>query len=120
MRLTQFWFALSCFPPIVAAKDPPTWVELGSGQVLARQVLVSGACPSVSLTGGSQSSIPMTARGPAPSGWTVIVCEAAIPAGATSAKIGTITLALPNAQIRNVVVVGDTGCAGSITPGEKG
>ena len=123
MRLTQLWLALSCFPLVImAAKDPPTWVELGSGQVLARQVLVNGGpCPSVSLTGGSQSSIPMTPRGPAPSKWTAapVVCEAPIPAGAASANIGSIALALPKANIVNVVVVGDTGCAGSIAPGEK-
>jgi hypothetical protein len=122
MRLT--WLALSFLPLTLAAKDPPTWVELGSGQVLARQVLVpgvtgqAGTCPSVNLKGGSQSSIPMTVRGPAPSGWPV-VCEAAIPAGTTSAKIGSIDLALPKTKISNVVVVGDTGCAGTISSGEK-
>lgn len=124
MQSTSPWLALFCFPLMVFAKDPPTWVELGSGgQVLARQVQApgvtgnAGTCPTVSLTGGNQSSVPMTARGPALSGWPV-VCEAVIPAGATAAAIGTIALALPKAQISNVVVVGDTGCAGPITAGE--
>lgn len=124
MQLRQLLLALCTLPVVMAAKDPPTWVELGSGQVLARQVLEPsvtgqvGACPSVTLTGVSQSSIPMTARGPAPSGWPA-VCEAAIPAGATAAKIGNIALALPKSQISKVVVVGDTGCAGPIKSREN-
>src|SRR5882724_9804315 len=110
MQPKSLRLAFLCFPLVLTAKDPPTWVELGSGgQVLARQVQVPGiagdvgTCPTVSLTGGNQSSVAMTARGPVPAGWPV-VCQAVIPAGATSAAIGTIALALPKAEINNVVV----------------
>ena len=100
----------------------PTWVELGeSGAILARQVIPLGpsamvkTCPAIQITGGSNPPTKMTPRGPAPTGFPVLLCEAVIPSGATSASIGGVPLPLPKATIKHIVVIGDTGCKGDVT-----
>jgi hypothetical protein len=45
-----------------------------------------------------------------PSAFPVLVCEAALPAGAASASVLGRALPLPRAEPRRIVVIGDTGC----------
>lgn len=86
----------------------PAWVELGEGgQALARVVVNKVSdCPSADVDG---MSLAMTPRSPVPDGFRP-VCEAAIPAGATMARVRGQALALPRGEPSQIVVIGDTGC----------
>lgn len=86
----------------------PAWVELGEGgRSMARVVVTAAAdCPSAEVDG---KSLPMTPRSPVPEGFRP-VCEAILPAGATSARVKGQTLALPHGEPSRIVVIGDTGC----------
>lgn len=109
------------------------WVEIGDGnQAIARVVTsyvpaadagANGACPMLTVDGKATrmslrvapATVPLrtTASAPAdskPSEFPVSVCEANLPASATSAAIGTKTLPLPKATPQRVVVLADTGC----------
>jgi 3',5'-cyclic AMP phosphodiesterase CpdA len=105
------------------AEGPPTWVELGeNGAIIARQVLAPTAkavvaqCPAIQIKGVPNPPTQMQPRGTPPKGYPVmLVCEAVIPNGATSASIGNIQLPLPKATISKIVLVGDTGCKGDTT-----
>jgi hypothetical protein len=86
----------------------PAWVELGeSGRVIARVVVNGPAdCPNAEVDG---TSLAMTPRQPVPDGFR-LVCEAALPAGARSARVKGQALALPHPDPSRIVVIGDTGC----------
>ncbi len=88
-----------------------SWVELGpNGITHARTIIPSSqrACPSIEIDGSPQ---PMNTRGQAPPGFDEVqVCQYTIPAGATSASIGSQALSLPSANPQRIVVLGDTGC----------
>ena len=86
----------------------PAWVELGeSGRVIARVVVNGPAdCPTAEVDGTSRA---MTPRQPVPDGFR-LVCEAALPAGARSARVKGQALALPHPDPSRIVVIGDTGC----------
>ena len=86
------------------------WIQYGpNNTVLARAITTGTACPTASVGGTpltlNQRSVPNTA-------FPVLECEAAIPAGtgATTATIDGVSLKLPVAQPRRIVVIGDTGC----------
>jgi len=109
------------------------WVEIGDGnQTIARAVTsytvpadagTNGACPLLTVdgrasrmtlrVGAATAPLRPTASAPAdskPSEFPVSVCEATLPATATSAAIGVQTLPLPKALPQRVVVLADTGC----------
>lgn len=86
----------------------PAWVEVGEGgRALARVVVNQVSdCPNVAVDG---KTVAMTARLPVPEKFRP-VCEAVIPAGTASARVGSQALALPHADPARIAVVGDTGC----------
>jgi hypothetical protein len=71
-------------------------------------VVVNGPadCPNAEVDG---TSLAMTPRQPVPDGFR-LVCEAALPAGARSARVKGQALALPHPDPSRIVVIGDTGC----------
>ncbi len=109
------------------------WVEIGDGnQAIARAITryvpsadagTNGACPLLTVNGTASrmtlrvapatAPLRITASAPAdskPSEFPVSVCEATLPATATSAAIGTQALPLPKATPQRIVVLADTGC----------
>jgi Calcineurin-like phosphoesterase len=104
-------------PPAPVAPKPAAeekaevraWVELGSQGAVARAIATgSGAsCPELIVDGTPQA---MTTRSAPQSCFGVLVCEATIPAGASSASIGSTALPLPPKRIKKIAVIGDTGC----------
>ena len=84
------------------------WVELGEGgQAIARVIVdTSTDCPSVET---DQGALAMSPRTPVPDGFRP-VCEAAIPAGTSMARLNGQTLPLPQGEPLRIAVIGDTGC----------
>lgn len=129
LKLRLFSLALVVALPVLPASAkggspaaPTTWVELGeSGAVIARQAIPLGptglakACPAIQIVGVSNPPTAMTPRTPSPAGFPVLLCEVAIPSGATSATVNGVSLPLPKSTINNIVVIGDTGCKGDVT-----
>ena len=94
-----------------------SWVQLGpGGQIIARVVLDgTQACPQVTIPG---APLAMRTRGAWSTTYPVTVCEAVIPAAATSATVNGISLPLPNPKSAPAVI-GDTGCRGNtLGPGK--
>ncbi len=107
---------LALVPPALAAVQlaaqaqmlTPAWVEVGDGgRAIARVVVTQGSgCPSITADG---ATVMMTPRLPAPQGFQP-VCEAVIPPGTRSARVGGQALALPHNDPSRIAVIGDTGC----------
>jgi len=114
-------------PPSAPPAPPPglqqAWVQAVAGPGWAVRALTGEArCPTLAWAGGS---LAMTERGapgetPSPAGaqqpenkpssFTLRACEAAWPAGAASVQVDGVALAAPKAELRRIVVIGDTGC----------
>ncbi|MET0856413.1 MAG: metallophosphoesterase, partial [Telluria sp.] len=93
------------------------------GAASARVLTAGGACPAIRFDGRDAA---MAVRAPAqtiaqrptvsapadskPSAFPLLACEAPIPAGTAQASIAGQALPLPRAQLRLIVVIGDTGC----------
>lgn len=99
-------------------------VVLGEqGAAQARVIIAAATCPDIDINGRTS---PMTVRAPAatvalrktasdpvdskPSAFPVLTCEALIPSGSASARVLGRSLALPQTEVRRIVVIGDTGC----------
>lgn len=107
-----------------AASPISAYVVLGEdGQLVARALTDASACPAITVDG---QAAPMAVRAPAetiplrptrsdpkdskPSAFPLLTCEAAFHAGVHSLSIGDRILPPPPAEIRRIVVIGDTGC----------
>lgn len=114
-------------PPPPTAPPPPVglqqaWVQAVAGPGWAVRALTGEGCPTLSWAGGSATMAERSAPGaePPPPGnkqtdskpttFTLRACEAPWPAGAASVQVGDITLRAPAAELRRIVVIGDTGC----------
>ena len=112
--------SLSSEPPPAAA-----FVVLGEeGAPIARAVTAASTCPAITIDG---RTAPMAVRAPygaiplrgkdhsatfhldAVSN-PVLSCETALPAGAKQVAVAGQTLPLPSAEVKRIVVIGDTGC----------
>jgi hypothetical protein len=119
----------ACASGPLAPSAPPdfaAYVLLGEdGAASARVVLDvpdAAACPAITVDGTSQAmavraapaTLPLrpnaTKSDAKPSAFPVLVCEAALPAGAASASVLGRALPQPRAEPRRIVVIGDTGC----------
>ncbi|RAI28252.1 hypothetical protein CH338_29550, partial [Rhodoplanes elegans] len=84
----------------------------GPSGAIARAVLSgTDACPAL-VVDGSPQPMPVRARpdaGPQ-ARFPVLVCEAAVPPGATSLTIGDRALPPPPTSLRRLALIGDTGC----------
>ena len=106
-------FLITAASTVHAAKLTPGWVELGPSGAVARVIMDSRTpCPRIDQDGRSE---PMQPRVDNPSlAFPVRVCEAPIRGTAKKATIefGTESqaLALPVANPKRILVIGDTGC----------
>jgi hypothetical protein len=102
---------VALWPPALLALgqgNPTAWVELGpDGASIARLITPEAVCPSITFPTGS---FPMQSRGQPAQDYPLLVCEAGIPAGVTSASIDGLPLPVPSPNPRRIVVLGDTGC----------
>lgn len=113
------WALAGSVPEVKAA-----WVVLGEkGQAVARIVTTDADCPSILIEGKSSpmslrakaETIPLrpTASSPEdskPSSFQFNTCEYPLPDNISHASIGNLTLPLPKASPRRIVVIGDSGC----------
>jgi hypothetical protein len=107
------------------------YVVLGEeGKAIARVITPATDCPAIVIDGNSvameerarPTTLPLrpTISPPSeskPSAFPVLVCEREIPAGTARASIDEVSLPLPKAHPRHVVVLGDTGCRMKSTDG---
>jgi hypothetical protein len=106
-----------------AAGLQQAWVQAVAGPAWAVRALTTEAsCPGLHWAGGSAAMQPRSGPGEAPpppgnkesdrkaSVFTLRACEAAWPAGVASVQVDTVTLQAPAAELRRIVVIGDTGC----------
>jgi hypothetical protein len=95
--------------PSLAADLPAPWVEIAAdGGLSVRAVVAPGtACPALSADG-----VVLTAqrRGAADGNFPIEVCEATAPASAAKLAAGGAALPVLPAQVKRIVVIGDTGC----------
>jgi hypothetical protein len=95
-----------------ADKLEAAYVVVGGQGPVARAILTDAAqCPAITIGNASQ---PMSIRARPDTGsnpaFPVLVCEAVIASGTTSAAIGGRALPLPKASLNAIAVFGDTGC----------
>jgi calcineurin-like phosphoesterase family protein len=103
-------------PGVIAAYT----VMAGGERRLARVITTAAACPAAEFDGKTAAMAvragPATepARGHGedskPAVFDVLTCEVEIPAGVLLARVEGQALPLPPAQIRSIVILGDTGC----------
>ncbi|WP_322400453.1 metallophosphoesterase [Massilia luteola] len=111
----------------LGAQRPPAaaFVVLGEdGAPLARAITTAPACPSITIDGRTLAmavrapfgAISLRGKGhsagfhPEAASTPVLSCETAIPAGSTHVDVAGQALPLPQADIKRIVVIGDTGC----------
>lgn len=108
-------------PPAPAA----AFVVVGAdGAASARAITTARTCPVIDIDGRAARMAVRAPFGPIPPrarehsatfhpeapSHPVLSCETALPAGAAHAAIGGRALPLPRAEVRRIVVIGDTGC----------
>jgi hypothetical protein len=116
------------FPPYACGGSVPVvnaaWVVLSEhGQAVARIVTPDADCPSILIDGKASpmrlrakaETIPQrpTASRPdysKPASFPVNTCEYSLPANIAHASVGDISLPLPKANPRRIVIIGDSGC----------
>jgi hypothetical protein len=112
--------SLGSQPPLAAA-----FVVLGEdGAATARAVTTAPVCPSITIDGHTATMAVRAPYGPIPLrgkdhsasyhpeavSSPVLSCETAIPAGSTQVDVAGRALPLPKADVKRIVVIGDTGC----------
>ncbi|MFG6486853.1 metallophosphoesterase family protein [Roseateles sp. BYS78W] len=113
-------------PPAAQAPAPvglqQAWVQAATGPGWVVRALTGEACPSLrwgsSLVAMQERAAPGEQPPPPgntqpqhkPTDFTLRACEAPWPAGAASVQVGGVTLHAPAAEMRRIVVMGDTGC----------
>lgn len=96
------------------------WIQLGPADqgasptvanptVWARAITTDGTCPAL-LLDGAPAAAPMGVRFSNTPGFPVTECEAIVPPGHAVATVGDVTLKLPVANPRRILVIADTGC----------
>lgn len=104
----RFFLVLLLLSFLSSIADASSWIELGpNGNIIARSLTSKAQCPPILLDKKIQS---MQIRVPATANFPITVCEAHIPANTHHASIENQTLALPKADIKRIIVIGDTGC----------
>jgi hypothetical protein len=108
----------------LAAKAPVAYVVLGeNGSAVARVLTEDRQCPLIRFDAqevrmnlrAAPASMPLrptrsAAEDSKPSVFPLLTCEKIIPRNTKSVMLGTIPLPLPPAEIKRIVVIGDTGC----------
>jgi hypothetical protein len=105
---TSFFAAVLFLTSHAGATSLAGWAQYGEhGAIGARLVTDESACPALIADG---KSLPMTERAPPSQAFPVLVCVAAIPAGAKHISAGGLDLPVPIAKPRRIVLFGDSGC----------
>ncbi|MGZ9086891.1 MAG: hypothetical protein ACXW3R_15460 [Rhodoplanes sp.] len=104
--------ALAVLAPSPAAaqsgKIETAYVVLGEDGAIARAILSNTSeCPTIDVGGVAER---MSVRAGADAAFQVLVCEAPIPPGTSSAAIGGRRLPVPQATLGPIAAFGDTGC----------
>lgn len=99
------------------------WVQaVGDGAWQVRTITSAGECPSLRWRDGrvpmstraAPGAVPARAHGVQPDSQASVFsarsCEAAWPAGAAEVQVGAQRLVRPQAELRHLVLIGDTGC----------
>ena len=111
----------------VGVQLPPAaaFVLLGEdGAATARAITTAPVCPSITIDGHTAQMAVRAPFGPIPLrgkdhsasyhpeavSSPVLSCETAIPAGSTHVAVAGRALPLPRADVKRIVVIGDTGC----------
>ncbi|HWB52361.1 MAG TPA: metallophosphoesterase [Stellaceae bacterium] len=100
--------AVAAPPPVQAIAGP--WVEIGSDNSLVVRVVVGSgvtACPAVVADG---STIQARQRGASDGDFPITVCSAVAPPTTRQLSVAGIAVPTVPAEIRRIVVIGDTGC----------
>ena len=95
------------FTGAAQAAETYHWVQYVPGGVEARSISLGGECPAAALDG---VAAPMSVRSAPGVAYPILVCALAIPKGAVSASIADVPLALPKADPKRILLIGDTGC----------
>ncbi len=118
------WFGLYSASPADENTPAQAYVIMGTdGNAIARYLTNDKRCPDIRINGesyamqlrsGAQHVAQRPTVSPAtdskPSIFSQQVCEYRLPANTRSASIAGQALPLPHADVRRVVVIGDTGC----------
>jgi hypothetical protein len=104
--MKKFALAVFLFFPSIAQAADSGWVQAVAGGYEARVVTGAASCPVLHTDHGD---IPMTVRAPADDKFALI-CSAMLPGGVKTARAGDISLPVPVAHPRRILVLGDTGC----------
>jgi hypothetical protein len=109
LNLAAFAAALLVAAGAAAAEAPPAWVQFAADGALSPRTVVArnAACPAVTADG---SPVAMQPRGTPDERFPIKVCEARLPVTAAKLAIGTASLPTVPAEIKRIVVLGDTGC----------
>ena len=108
----------------IPAGTHSAYVVLGeNGAPVARMLTTDAECPFIRFDGravqmdlrAAPESVPLRQTRSAPadskaSDFPIRTCEKAIPPNTGNAMIGDIALPLPTAEVKRIVVIGDTGC----------
>ena len=102
----SFVFALAV--PARSAPPDAVWVQYAlDGAPHVRAIVTAGACPSLEI---GARAIPLALRSDTETGFPDRVCDVALPANATGARVDGVALpAIPKAPA-TIAVFGDTGC----------
>lgn len=88
--------------------DELAWTELGDqGIIIARYLTTQSACPPIIVDGKRET---MALRAAPSKEFPVTVCEKRLADTTQNAQINQQGLALPKANPKRIVVIGDTGC----------
>jgi hypothetical protein len=80
---------------------PPPWVQLGpEGAVLVKVLTTASTCPSLSV---DAATLAMTPRSTPTAEFSVLVCQATLPAGTKSASLNGSSLTLPQANPHKIL-----------------
>ncbi len=120
---------VGCFTSSSSTSNPnisviSAYVVLGdNGQPVARAITDQGQCPAilhdnqvdqmdVRMVAGTMPlrTTASAASDSKPSAFPVLTCEKALPMGTAYAQVSGHVLPLPAAQLKRIVVIGDTGC----------
>lgn len=115
-----------CALPPAATPQPDltAYVIMGEqGVAMARVVTAAASCPVLAVDGKplamavralpatiAQRPTASTPEESKPSAFPLLTCEAALPAGASSASVQGQALPVPRAAPQRIAVIGDTGC----------
>ena len=109
MRLTAAALLTAFCLAAPAAARPPlaAWVEMTGAGAQVRAVTEEAACPALSVDGKAR---PMTLRAAPSEAFANRICEADLPNRVTHVLVEGVSLPLPKAAPRRVVILGDSGC----------